>query len=71
MKVSSEAHLQRLRRQYGVELLGDRRFRWGPEDTACVKRVLADGHTIRFTAEVVRCSERTVQDVKKGLYDED
>lgn len=62
--------LERLRVKYGVEIRGIARRRyWLSQDTAAVKRLLADGFTIRSIAEIARCSERTVQDVKKGKKD--
>lgn len=61
---------EELRETCGVDIRGlGRRLRWLPQDTASVKNLLAKGLTIRRIAEVARCSERTVQDVKKGLYD--
>lgn len=61
-----------LRVQCGVVIHGwGRRKRWLQSDTKSVKALMAirPPLTIRRMADVARCSERTIQDVKKGLYD--
>jgi len=66
-----QIELAKLREKYSIYLepTYSRRVKWTTDDTKSVKRMLKDGYTIREAAEIARCSERTVQDVKKGLRD--